>query len=142
LPDAPRCLGGGPILNRAEHREDIGRGDALDRDGAEGGKHVTLQRMEYVIRVLFDPVPLVDAVPFAGDGLERGPAVRNDLQAPEPLLDGGVLPLSQEPLSFSVGDGFSRFGDPDRGYGPIESSFSVRSNSYLRRHCLPPAGVT
>jgi hypothetical protein len=31
---------------------------------------------------------------------------------------------------------------PTEGYGPIESSFSLRSNSYLRRHSLPPAGVT
>jgi hypothetical protein len=31
---------------------------------------------------------------------------------------------------------------PTGGYGPIESSFSVRLNLYLRRHSLPPAGVT
>src|SRR4051812_12156731 len=31
---------------------------------------------------------------------------------------------------------------PTEGYGPIESSLSLRLNSYLRRHSSPPGGVT
>jgi hypothetical protein len=54
-------------------------------------------------------------MPFAGDGLERGSTVREDFQPPEPLLDGRVLPLSQETLG--VGGRFSRLSDTDGWIG-------------------------
>jgi len=62
--------------------------------------------------MLFDPMPLIDVVPFARDDLERGSSVGDDLQAPESLLDGGILALPEEALR--VGGDFSRFGESDR----------------------------
>jgi hypothetical protein len=67
LPDAPRGLSCRTVLDLAEHGYDVGCGDILDRGGTEVGKHVPFQCMEHVIGVLFDPMPLVHAVPFAGD---------------------------------------------------------------------------
>jgi hypothetical protein len=112
LPDAPRGLGCRTVLDLAEHRYDVGCGDILDRGGAEVGKHVPFQCMEHVIGVLFDPMPLVHVMPFASDDLERASSIRDDLQAPEPLLDSGVLTLPEEALR--VGGDFSRFGESDR----------------------------
>jgi hypothetical protein len=68
--------------------------------------------MENVMSMLFDPMPFVHVVPFACDDLERGSSVGDDLQAPEPLLDGGVLTLPEEALR--VGGDLSRFGESDR----------------------------
>jgi hypothetical protein len=68
--------------------------------------------MENVISMLFDPMPSVHIVPFACDDLERGSSVGDDLQAPEPLLDSGVLTLPEE--APRVGGDFSRFGESDR----------------------------
>jgi hypothetical protein len=64
--------------------------------------------VEDVIGMHLDPMPFVQLMPFAGDGLEPGSTVRDDPQAPEALLDRRIPAFPHEPLG--VRGGCARIG--------------------------------
>ena len=66
--------------------------------------------------MLLDPVPLVQIVPLAGNRLEGRRLARGDLEAPEPLLDGRIPPLTEKTLG--VCGRVSGFREADRGIRP------------------------
>jgi hypothetical protein len=77
LPDPPRRLNRGTILDLTQHRKDVGCGDTLDRRCAKIRKHVSLQGMQHIVGVLFDPMPPGSSHAIRGRRLPMRPPLDN-----------------------------------------------------------------
>jgi hypothetical protein len=76
LPDPPRRLNRGTILDLTQHRKDVGCRDTLDRRCAKIRKHVSLQGMQHIVGVLFDPMPSGSSHAIRGRRLPMRPPLR------------------------------------------------------------------
>jgi hypothetical protein len=64
-----------------------------------------------------------------------------DLLNPDQRFQGAsAIAITDEDAARLINEHFPRLQASELKYRSIESSFSLRSNSYLRRHGLPPWG--